>query len=881
LGQQRLTDKTLVTGFAQMIGTPLYMSPEQAELSGLDADTRTDIYSLGVLLYELLTGTTPFDKDRLKEASYDEIRRIIREEEPAKPSTRISTLGQAATTVSANRKSEPRRLRQLFRGELDWIVMKALEKDRNRRYDTASSFAADVQHYLHDEPVQACPPSTLYRVRKFARRNKAALVTATAVGLAVLLAVAGLAASTTFVWRANRELRQNLYYQYIALADREWSQNNLGRMQKLLDTCPADLRGWEWHYLKRLPLGSNSPLDHPRAVMRAVFSPDGRWIASSSQDGIVRVWNALTAKELFRFQAHKSHVRDVAFSPDGRRLATASWDGTAKIWDFLPEQGQGEMSPLHTLTAHQKPGSQQRVESVAFSPDSQRLVSYGDSEHAIRVWDTVTGHEILSFPGGTDNSACMVCSPDGQYLASPSDDTTVRIWDATTATEKVSLPGHKAPILGMNFSRDGRWLAAISGDYRTMADGEIHIWDVHTGQRVRILRGHTATIWCAKFSPDGQRLASSGRDQTVKIWDLHTGQEVLTLRGHRGEVSSVEFSPNGTQLLSASTDGTVRIWDARPLGNEAKQGSLTLSGHHGAVRSVAFSADGQWLASVEGDGTVRVWDYKLGLAGGAKLPLHTLDGCTSRSTKVVFSHDSKCLACGGLASPARGRTKVWDVVTGEECFVLRQCGAPLAFSPNGKYLLTCSTVRTDFATQIRDATTGEKMYTLRVQDREITDVAFHPDPHVPRLATAGEDGHVRILDVKTGEEIVGPLRHVHAVRCVAFSRDGRYLASGGHDRLVKVWETQTWRLLHELSDLTGSVESVAFHPKDSQMLAWANTDGTVKIWDSTTKETHTLRGHTSWVEGVAFSPDGKWLASASLDGTVKVWPVPSVPRPAR
>ena len=174
-----------------MIGTPLYMSPEQAEMSGQDADTRTDIYALGVLLYELLTGTTPFDKKRLKEASYEEIRRIIREEEPAKPSTRISTLGQAAATVSAQRKSEPRRLSQLFRGELDWIVMKALEKDRNRRYETASSFAADVQRYLHDEPVQACPPSTWYRVRKFVRRNKRALATVAMILLAVVI-VAGI-----------------------------------------------------------------------------------------------------------------------------------------------------------------------------------------------------------------------------------------------------------------------------------------------------------------------------------------------------------------------------------------------------------------------------------------------------------------------------------------------------------------------------------------------------------------------------------------------------------------------------------------------------------------------------------------------------------------
>src|SRR5262249_5496385 len=148
IGQQ-LTDKTVYTQFAQMIGTPLYMSPEQAGLSGLDVDTRSDIYSLGVLLYELLTGTTPFDKERLSQVGYDEMRRIIREEEPPKPSTRISTLRQAATTASERRRSDPRKLSRLFRGELDWIVMKALEKDRNRRYETASALAADLQRYLH------------------------------------------------------------------------------------------------------------------------------------------------------------------------------------------------------------------------------------------------------------------------------------------------------------------------------------------------------------------------------------------------------------------------------------------------------------------------------------------------------------------------------------------------------------------------------------------------------------------------------------------------------------------------------------------------------------------------------------------------------------
>jgi serine/threonine protein kinase len=207
LGRERLTDKTLITGFAPMLGTPLYMSPEQAAMSGPDVDTRTDIYALGVLLYELLTGTTPFDKARLKEASYEEIRRIIREEEPAKLSTRISTLGQAAISVSANRQSEPKRLSRLFRGELDWIVMKALEKDRNRRYETASNLAADVQRYLDDEPVQACPPTLPQRVGKWGRRHKAAMRAAAA---GFLLAVAGLIASTWLIWQEKEQTKTAL-----------------------------------------------------------------------------------------------------------------------------------------------------------------------------------------------------------------------------------------------------------------------------------------------------------------------------------------------------------------------------------------------------------------------------------------------------------------------------------------------------------------------------------------------------------------------------------------------------------------------------------------------------------------------------------------------
>ncbi len=883
--EQKLTERTLFTQYGAMVGTLEYMSPEQAEMSALGVDTRCDIYSLGVLLYELLTGSTPLTRKRFKDAAYGEILRIIKEEEPPKPSTRISTLGQAAATVSANRRSDPKKLGQIVRGELDWIVMKCLEKDRNRRYDTANGLAADVQRYLGDEPVQACPPSAWYRFRKFARRNRAALATTAAVALAMLGAVAILATSTILIagekratenalnaaTHAKGELqdtlesaRRDAYFHRIALAHGELSVNNPRRALELLGECPEDLRQWEWDYLMRLCRVEPVVLQDTTGVNSIAFSPDGEFLASAGGDGKVKVWNSKTGKVVQTLPAHTGFASSVAFHPDGKHLASVGVDKQVKVWDWTTgdQVFAAPCDGVHAVgTAY----------AAAFSPLDDRQLAAG-SDGDVKVWDWRNGQLLRTFAGHERHRISVAFSRDGRRLASGNWVGSVKLWDAEAGGEPLcTFPETRAalhPVSALAFNQDGERLATASFGRR------LDLWDTTTGGRVCTIPQPGALVQCVAFSPDGRRLASAGEDKTVHIWDAtpgHEGREVLSLRGHTGACGCLAFSPDGRRLASASTDGTIRVWDA--TSDHEGQETLTLR-HSDEIWSLAVSPDGQKIVSAGWAMPPKVWDAQTG-QGSVDFPGHK---------EIVFcvawhpDPDAQRIAAAG-GNGALFTVKVWDAQTRREVFTLPEHPGESEFlavafrPPDGQYLVTGSANRT---VQVWDARTGKFVSTLGTHDREIRGVVFSRDGK--HLASASGDGKVKLWDATRldkeqearptiGAWVPGPYLNV------AFSPDGGRLVTGGKENTVKIWDVQTGQELETLRGHTGDVCAVAFSP-DGRWLATAGEDATVRIWDAASwKPRYTLRGHTGLVSSLAFSPDSQRLFSGSRDHTLKVWNV--------
>ena len=625
----RLTDATVYTQLHQFIGTPAYMSPEQAEMSGLDIDTRSDIYSLGVLLYELLTGKTPFDAQELLSQGIDAMRKTIRERDPLRPSTKLATLKGEELTATAKRRSvESSKLAKLLRGDLDWIVMKCLEKDRQRRYDTANGLAMDIKRHLNNDTVVARPPTAAYRVQKSFRRNKLVFTAATAVAVALLI---GLAVSTwqTFAARkAQRETetarkdeqqqrleaqkkqveaeaerqradaerqradaqarkatesqeqsRRLLYASDMNLAQQSLKQNNLGRARRLLDRHrpqpgEEDLRGWEWRYLWQLTRSGAlvTLTNRPVRGFDVSFSPDGSRLAVGWFQGRVELWDVPGRRLIRTLTEPKSNPpARVTFSPVRNLLAATSESESVTLYDLDSDRKQ----VVWRTTAQE--GWQ--VRDLAFSQDGSRLIIYAGKPGTVatnRLGEVsvvnvaaaaIESRHPTLFDGTIFFGAARL-SPDNQFLYLARSDQVAGRYNLQCLNLATGQELWQTEVL----HDDGLTALAVSPDGRTLVSGcgysdpTIRVWDAATGRLVRQLEGHTGWVCRLVFSRDGRQLLSSATDQTIRFWDTGTWAETKVLRGHSDEVHGVALSETAQLVASASKDGNLMLWRVEQKG---------------------------------------------------------------------------------------------------------------------------------------------------------------------------------------------------------------------------------------------------------------------------------------------------------------------------
>jgi WD40 repeat protein len=920
-GEPKVSDFGLVkraagfdlTNTGMVMGTPAYMAPEQAAGQARFVGPAADVFSLGVILYELLTGCRPFGGADLH-ALLDQIRSA----EPAPPRQRVPGL--------------PR--------DIERVCLKCLQKDPADRYPVAKDLADDLDRFVSGEPVAARPAGLLERTYKWAKRKPTlAGVYALALVGAFLLTVTAVVAS---LWRqaedasaraasalsdetkakgqvqdllgAEKELRGNLesalagekaakakveslreklarleYARTVDLAHREWGDNNIPRALELLASCQEGLRGWEWHYVHRLCHSDLVTLQgHTKEVTAALWSPDGSKVVTASADGTARVWDANTGQTLVTLQGHKAKVLSVSWSPDGSRIVTTSEDRTARLWDaasgvalttfqkdihfhadyvqWSPDRSKVATIDVIIRTARvwdassgkslaTLEGHKSAVGSVSWSPDGSKIVT-GSSDRTARVWDATSGKALLTLEGHTEILESASWSPDGSKVATAGGDRTARVWDANSGKALATLQGHTGPVNTALWSPDGSKVVTISSEHPISTDYTARVWDVNSGKALAVLGGHKLNVTSASWSPDGSKVATASGDRTARVWDANSGKALATLKGHTRGVASVQWSPDGSRILTASEDGTARVWDATSVKER-----VTLDWHTPRAARASWSPDGTKVVTTSlRETTARVWDASTGKT------LATLQGHTREAYSASWSPDGSRV----VTASEDGTARVWDANSGKILTTLQGHARGVAYalwSPDGARILTADGDRT---ARVWDVAAASTIATLGGHKSYVRSASWSPDGS--KVGGVSADGTVRVWDANSGKTLTTLQGHMGWVLSASWSPDGSKVAIPSGDGTARVWDAASGKELAILTGHAGSVRWASWSYPDGKRIVTASEDGTAKIWDPETgNDLLTLSGHPGVVYSAEWSPDGTRLLTSGDEGLVMIW----------